>query len=505
MEQIEMRPLRADSGETAAAGITSLSRPVAHLVPTSITMTLPPLFRTGVLALSLAVIVGCGSDDATAPPPDDTAPLFIAATVDTNQWNTISAIVTVEALRYDSVFVRYWTGTGPAYQTPQSAFGSDSVLVLPVLGLDTLSTYHLEVNLVAGDSFSGPVDTLDFTTGDYPAWIPRAGVLGTDTTPGYLLVSYPDGPAILDNSGKIVWYRYRPGGVLGSWQAQPNGLYTWLGAADLTGFYVHNSLGEEVGRLSCIGYLTRFHDLLVQANGDHWIMCDDTRVMDLSAVGGVANAQVTGTVVQHISAGGVLLMEWNAFDHFAITDLPLADRTGVSVNFTHGNGIALDSDGHLLVSFRSLNEITKINSTTGAVIWRFGGAGNQFTVVNDPKGTFEHQHGLRLAGPGEITLLDNGVAAPSRLVRYLMNPVTHVATMVMEFIDSPTTFSAVGGSTQRYGNGYSLVSVGRAGRVVEVDPAGNRAWELTGIDGTYVFRAQRIQDLYAPGVGDPLR
>jgi hypothetical protein len=74
--------------------------------------------------------------------------------------------------------------------------------------------------------------------------------------------------------------------------------------------------------------------------------------------------------------------------------------------------------------------------------------------------------------------------------------------MVMQFIDSPTTFTNVGGNTQYYSNGHAAVSFGKAGRVVEVDPAGNRAWELSGPEGNYVFRVQRIHSLYTPGVGD---
>ena len=150
----------------------------------------------------------------------------------------------------------------------------------------------------------------------------------------------------------------------------------------------------------------------------------------------------------------------------------------------------------MLLSFRTMNEITRVHVPTGAILWRFGGLRNQFTFVNDGKGTFERQHGLRVAGPGQIQLLDNGLVAPSRFVRYLMNPVALTALAMMDFRDSPTTLTPVGGSTQYYGNGHGLVSFGRAGRVVETDPAGNRAWELTGINNVYVFRAQRIASLY---------
>src|SRR2546422_7694007 len=48
--------------------------------------------------------------------------------------------------------------------------------------------------------------------------------------------------------------------------------------------------------------------------------------------------------------------------HFEITDLDPAALTGATVNWTHGNAIDIDRDGNLIVSFRSLDEITKIRS-----------------------------------------------------------------------------------------------------------------------------------------------
>src|SRR5256886_8786772 len=85
-----------------------------------------------------------------------------------------------------------------------------------------------------------------------------------------------------------------------------------------------------------------------------------------------------GTVVQHVSSEGDLLFQWDPFDHFEITDLVPASRTGPSVNWMHGNSLDLDTDGNLIVSFRSLSEITKIDTRTGAVLWRMGGLKNQF-------------------------------------------------------------------------------------------------------------------------------
>src|SRR5207245_4845941 len=120
-----------------------------------------------------------------------------------------------------------------------------------------------------------------------------------------------------------------------------------------------------------------------------------TERMEPPAVARGAKAKVQSAVVHHASGDRTLLFQCNPFDHFSIEDLPLADRTGPTVNWTHGTALDLDSDGNLVVSFRSLNEITKIDTRTGAVLWRMGGIKNEFTFLDTPLPAFAHQHGLR--------------------------------------------------------------------------------------------------------------
>ena len=441
--------------------------------------------------LCLSAAAAACSGDTVEP----NLPTFLAANVVQNPANALAGILTVRAAGFDSAAARYWTGTSPAERTPAYRFGPDSLARVPILGLGESATYQIETVVYEG-GVALAADTSTLQSGQLPSWIPAMGTIGVDTTPGFLTLSLPDGGVIVDNTGRVVWYAHMPAGVLNSFQAHANGTYTLRDTPGV--IHVLNVLGEELGTLDCVGYPIRTHDVMILQDGSRWVMCDDNRIMDLTGVGGRADASVTATVVQHISADGALLFEWNAFDHFALTDLPLADRAGDAVNFTHGNAIELDVDGNVLVSFRSLNEITKIDVGTGDVIWRFGGLASQFTVVNDPKGGFEHQHGVRLAGPSQLQVLDNGVNPPSRLLRYLINPVSKSALLVLEFVDAPATHSPVGGATDYYPDGHGVVSFGRAGRVVEVDAAGNRAWELTGLDGVYVFRAERISSLYHP-------
>jgi hypothetical protein len=458
-------------------------------------MTRQSLRCLGAALLALAA-AACGDDSpgGTPPPPEYLGSIAVLVPE-----NGLAALVTIEAERYDSAWVVLLDG--PDAAPPRSgaaAFAGASEVTVGLTGLMADRAHALEVWLASGGT-AGPADTVPVATAPLPAWIPAGiGAIGTDTLPGFVLLSLPDGAVIVDNQGRVRWYHHRPNGVLNSIQAHPDGRMTILdgnNGADHR-FHVLDGLGRETGTLQCAaGRTTRFHDLRIEEDGSAWILCDETRVMDLTAEGGVADAEVTATVVQRLSPAGDLLFEWNSFDHFAITDLSLADRQGAAVNFTHGNGIALDADGGLLLSFRSLDEVTKVDTTTGAVAWRLGGLASQFTILGDPKGEFRRQHGLRVAGPGHLQLLDNGTAAPSRLVRYLLDEVARTATFEWEFIDDPATFTLVGGSSQVLPAGRGLVSFGRAGRVVEVDAAGARRWELTDLDGIYVFRAERLPGL----------
>lgn len=446
------------------------------------------------LALQLAAASACSDDDPGGP----TGPLFREAVVEANPHSVLAAAVRVRASGFDGARIRAFADGDTLDASPTFAFEGDSVARVPVLGLLPGRQYAIEVRLLAGAT-EAAVDTVGFASGTLPDWIPPMSASGTGA-PGLVALSLADGAVIIDNAGGVRWYRLSPNGNLNSFQAHANGTYTILDADDASArvFRVLDLEGAEIGTLACVGRPTRFHDVQVLQDGTAWLLCDETRTMDLGALGGHPAAQVTGTVVQRRRPDGTLDFEWNAFDHFAITDQPAADRLGPSVNFTHGNAIFLDTDGNLLLSFRSLNEVTKVAVPSGEVLWRLGGLAGGFAFANDLKGSFERQHGVRGAGPSVVQMLDNGDAAPSRMVRYLVNPETGVATMIWSFVEAPDLHTNIGGSTQPVATGGGLVSFGTEGRVVETDAAGNRRWEVLGLEGRYVFRVERIASLYAP-------
>lgn len=447
-------------------------------------------------AVTIGLLVASGaacSDDATGP---GETRQYLGASVAAGPANVLSAEVTVRAVGWDSVALRYRSAEDPGRTTPAFTFGSDSTARLSVLGLRPGSTYEVEV-LLLGDG-ARPADTVEVRSGALPSWLPGVTPVGADTSAGFLILSLPEGPVIVDNLGRVVWYLEDPDPTLVNFQAHPNGEYTIFGLADEPReVRVLDELGRLSRTITCVGYETRQHEIRVLADGSALLLCDDPRIEDLSAYGGSATAQVLWNVIQRVRPDGTLAWEWRGADWIHPTDF-VGPLDGVEVlNLMHGNAMEIDFDGNLLVSFRNLNEVSKIDVATGEPMWRFGGRRNQFTFVDDPKGAFQRQHGLRRVEPGVIQFLDNSDAAPSRLVRYEVDAGAATARLLWEYIDGADVHTLVGGNSQVYADGGGLVSIGRAGRVVEVDASGSKRWELTGIEGAYVFRAERIPSLYA--------
>lgn len=439
--------------------------------------------------------LGCG-DDPVDPGPPDPEPSYDGAFVTPSSANVNSLAIEVAATGYDAVRFRLRSAGEPVETTPLYPF-SDGQADASALGLLAERDYLIDVLLVDGAEVDS-VETLEHSTGPLPDWIPAVGVTGEPAEDGFIGLAHPLGAFVVDNQGRVRWYLTSEDPVLNNFMAHPSGEYTMFGTDDDVRLYrVLNERGEVARMIGCVGRETRFHEVRVMPEGDYWALCDDVIPTDLSSRGGSADAVVTWTTLQHVGADGSLQFEFRASEHFSLDDIDQAQITNTqNVNMTHGNAVDFDADGNALLSFRSLNEVTKVDVTTGDVVWRLGGLANQFTI-DDPTREFVRQHGVRVAGPGVIQLLDNGLAAPSRFVRYEIDEVALTADRVLEYVHSTNAFTFVGGSTDLLAGGGGLVSFGQAGIVADVDAVGAATFELTGLAGEYIFRAFRIPSLYA--------
>jgi hypothetical protein len=244
------------------------------------------------------------------------------------------------------------------------------------------------------------------------------------------------------------------------------------------------------------GYTTDFHELVVMADGSAWLMSYDAEYIDMSVVvvGGKTNALVTGLIIQKIDAQKNVVFQWRSWDNFQITDATHENLTSYNIDYVHGNAIDVDYDGNILLSSRHLDEITKINSETGDIIWRLGGTNNEFTFVNDTLG-FSHQHCVRKLPNGHIMLFDNGnyhSPAFSRVVEYKIDEDEKIVEIAWEFRHNPSIYAVAMGSVQRLSNGNTLIGWGSASTTLtEVTPNGTVAYELSLPAGQMSYRAFR--------------
>jgi hypothetical protein len=446
--------------------------------------------------------LACSSEPVGLPAPS--APEVVEASVAALPTSVLGAVVTASTTNADSVAVRFGQAGAELDEVSPSRTTTGAPVEIPVLGLRPETNYAL-VAIAYGAAGEAAGDTLHLTTGALPDDLPVYVAGGPAASEGFVAFSTGLYGVVIDNTGRIVWYVPFPGGPSLNFQAQPNGRYIARpgtpNPTDEEPLLEFDVLGQVTRTLGCAaGLRPRFHDVLVTPDGDYWLMCDETRTMDLSPMGGSASAAVTGTVVQHIGAGGELLFSWSTFDHFAITDAEPSVWSGAVVNWTHGNALDLDGEGGLYLSFRSLNEVTKVDVNTGEVVWRFGGLANQFELPG-PGAPFLRQHGLRVAPSGALVLLDNfGEEPGSRAERWVVDAGAGTAQLTGIYSPNPVTRAGLGGTTQRLASGGTLVAYGDGGRLEEYDGDGARVWEIEGNAG-YVFRAQRIRSLYDPSIG----
>ena len=455
--------------------------------------------RRAVIAVCLTTALSaCGRDN---PAGSDVVPVIVKQSIVPSA-NVLSARVFLQVQFAESVVVRYGPAGSPLDSLTAAVRVHADTATVPILGLVAGRRYEfLPVLYGARNVVAAATDS--FTTGDLPVDLPSFRASGTDPSPGFVVFATDRYGLVIDNTGRVVWYRRFEHGTGLSFMPTAAGTFAAKpvtpSPGDVEPWIEIDIHGRELRPMSCVGGLSpRLHDIIVQTDGSYWVMCDDVRTMDLRNHGGDASARVTGTSVQHVSDSGILLFQWTPFDHFDIADLEPQLKSGPNVNWTHGNAIVLDVDGNLIVSFRNLSEVTKLDTRTGNVLWRLGGVRNQFSFAPATSLAFFRQHGVRVGAPGELLLLDNlGEVTSSRVERYSLSMASHTASLVQVANPLQPLVGSLGGSVQRLARDRMLVSYGNGAHVVEYDGSGSIVWRIEGDPG-YVFRAERIRSLYRP-------
>jgi len=320
------------------------------------------------------------------------------------------------------------------------------------------------------------------------------------TQPGYVFTAPfigpgKYGPLILDNRGQPVWFnpianptamnfrvqRYRGEDVLTWWQGKVENGYG--GGTGVILDRTYRRIAEvKAGR----GYHSDLHEFILTSRNTALIAIYKDRDADFSVVGGPVDGRAVECVIQEIDIpSGRVLFEWHSLDHVPLQDsyLPADPK---AFDYFHLNSIAVDTDGHLLVSARHTSTVYKVDRRSGEIIWRLGGKKSDFAI--GPGARFDFQHDARRHSDGTITLFDNGAFAPppvpaiegfSRPLRLQVDTTSMSATLVGVYQAEEPRLAFAMGDLQQLPNGGAFVGWGTAGAFTEFAP-----------DGTVVFDAQ---------------
>lgn len=283
--------------------------------------------------------------------------------------------------------------------------------------------------------------------------------------------------SVHDLEGEVQWEQESPGiGV--DFKINLNGLPTYFSNFENL-WYMMDTEGEIIRTFTMVnGYTPDEHDFQILPNGNYLIFAYDNQFVNMSQVvpGGHPNALVEGFVVQELTYDNVLVMEWRSWDYLEITDNEEQNLLSDDINPFHINSVEVDVDGHIMISCRHTNEITKYHRNDGNIIWRLTiNAQGDFNFIDDAG--FSFQHDCRGLGNNRILLYDNAnlTGQLSRAVEYEIDTVAWTATKVWEFSHPELLFAASRGGCQRLPNGNTIIQWG----AVSVDEYGARTTEVS--------------------------
>jgi hypothetical protein len=476
--------------------------------------------RTCVIGMAaLAVLLAACSDDNGTNAPG-TLPKVSNLAVTSNSNNVLSAILTLEPTNVDSARVVYWTGSDAKQYTP--FVGDTGTSRMVVLGLRPGTQYNFAVEATNSHAHNTS-DTVTFTTDTLPTFLASSSFAGASpSSGGYILTSIFDGTSVhivaFDSAGRLAWYRSFPGGIPAEEvKQQTNGDIT----AVLTASHGGELVSGQAVAIAPDGSILRTYtapDSSYLDGHEFWELTDaqgkyagalflayTARHLDESSHGGSSDSLVTGHQLIRQDAGGTKSVVFNAWDHFSITDnVELVPR---QLDFDHPNAIAIAPDGNYIVSWRNLDVITKIDASTGALIWTlaspFATIPSDFTITGDPLNGFSAQHSVRSLDNGNLLIFDNGTqhaTQASRAVEYQLDTGAHTATKVWDFTHAPSIFTSFTGSVQRLTNGNTFIgwTFGKPLTATEVTSSGSTVWEgtLTAPTDQIPYRFTKIASLY---------
>ncbi len=219
------------------------------------------------------------------------------------------------------------------------------------------------------------------------------------------------------------------------------------------------------------------HDGRLLKNGNIILMCGRELPDEIArrVRGGRAGSEIDGKkmwsdVLVEATTGGRVVWEWRAWEHLDPEQDALTAVQDERNEWTHGNSVWEEANGDLLVSFRNISTVVRIDRQSGAIVWKLGAP------------PLSGQHAPYRLANGNILLFDNG---PHRLDETFpfsraieINPASKEIVWHYQETRPFNFYSPRISNAYRLPNGNTLINEGVFGRFFEVTRDGEVVWEF---------------------------
>ena len=217
------------------------------------------------------------------------------------------------------------------------------------------------------------------------------------------------------------------------------------------------------------------HDGRLLKNGNVVLLCarelpdDVARRVQGGRRGTETGGKIWSDFIVEVTKSGEVVREWRAWEHLDPASDALTALQDERTEWTHANSVFEEPDGNLLVSFRNISTVIRIERATGKIVWKLGAP------------PLSGQHAPHRLANGNILIFDNG---PHRLDESFpfsrvieVNPATNEIVWKYQEPRVFNFFSPRISSAQRLPNGNTLINEGNFGRFFEVTSEGDVVWE----------------------------
>lgn len=318
---------------------------------------------------------------------------------------------------------------------------------------------------------------------------------------------------IVNNNGEVEWVKNEASGY--DLEVHHDTLLAYANFFAGTGYKVLDRNYTQVRTYNMgNGYGIYPLELVILPNGNGLVLAHEGETFDMSTLvsGGKPTATVIQSVVQEVTQSGTVVWQWRSLDFTSPLDGIYNDNgainfTANTIDYSYINSMCIDpADGNLLLNHRNMCEVMKVNRTTGAIMWRFGGKNNEFTFIDDVYNGFTRQHHARLLPNRHLTIFDNGLFHEpplTRAIEYAMDFENKTATLVRTIANPNTGNAAIApqrGAVHRLPNGNTFInwgqinnSTGNSIQMSEVDSLDNTVFTLRipTPGSAWIYRASR--------------